>query len=91
MDSLPNDVDALKRLLREQQAINAQQAQTLAIKQTRIDQLEEWLRLVRQRQFGRRSEKHTDQLEPHLFNEAELLATLPDEGEPVPAIAADAG
>ena len=55
---LPNDVDALKKII--------------ADKQQHIHLLEEQLRLERHRQFGAKSEKHPGQGE--LFNEAEQSA-----------------
>ena len=72
--SLPDDIDTLKRLLLEQHSINAEHSQLLSQKQTRIERLEELLRLLHQQQFGQRSEKHADQLS--LFNEVELLSAL---------------
>ena len=85
--SLPDDVDALKSLLLEKQAIIDQHSQLLTKQKTRIEQLEEWLRLLRQQQFGQRSEKHTDQQELQFFNEAELLSTLAgDDDEVGPSI-----
>ena len=54
-EQLPNDVDALKKII--------------ADKQQHIHILEEQLRLERHRQFGTKSEKHPGQGE--LFNEAE--------------------
>lgn len=57
-EQLPNDVDALKKII--------------ADKQQHIHILEEQLRLERHRQFGTKSEKHPGQGE--LFNEAEHSA-----------------
>lgn len=46
---------------------------------TRIQILEEQLQLLRAHQFGRRSEKHFNPDQIHLFNEAEVVADEPDE------------
>ncbi len=54
--SLPDDIDVLKRLLLK--------------KEQRIDLLEEQIRLLKQKRFGVSSEKSDQQVE--LFNEAEL-------------------
>lgn len=68
-DSLPNDVEALKKLVLQQQQ--------------RIGSLEETLRLERHRRFGSSSEKAPGQGE--LFNEAEVTAEVsePNKEEPV--------
>jgi len=51
----------------------------IAEQQKRIRILEEYLRLAKQKQFGRSSEKHPGQGE--FFNEAELVACAADESE----------
>lgn len=62
---LPDDVDALKALIIEQQS-------QLASKDTQLSVLREQLNLLLAKRFGRSSEKHSGQL--GLFNEAELAA-----------------
>ena len=84
--SLPDDVDRLKHKMLEQQTLLDQHCQIITRKQTRIEQLFELLRLLRQQHFGRRSEKHIDQLELQLFNETELLTSLPEEAQEEPTI-----
>jgi len=69
-DTLPNDIDALKRLVLAQQT-------TLVQKQDRITFLEEQVILFKHRQFGKSSEKSEQQAE--LFDEAE---TETDEAAP---------
>lgn len=64
-ESLPNDIEALKKLVLEQQK--------------RIGSLEEILRLERHRRFGARSEKAPGQGE--LFDEAEAIAETPEPDE----------
>ena len=63
---LPNDTKKLKALLFDKDVL-------LDKKQARIDLLEEALRFMRHKQFGKSSEKHIDQGE--LFNEAALSAS----------------
>lgn len=70
--SLPDDIDALKRLVVTQQQ--------------RITLLEEYIRLHKQRQFGASSEQHPGQSE--LFNEAEAAASEHDDTAPAASIAA---
>ena len=83
---LPDDPEVLKALLQQQQrTIEKQQAaldheqqraaqfqQKAARQQNHIELLEERLRRLLTRQFGRRAERFPDQFQ--LFNEAELLA-----------------
>lgn len=83
---LPDDPDALKALLQQQQRIlETQQAaldreqqrvvefqQKAARQQNHIELLEERLRRLLTHRFGRRAERFPDQFQ--LFNEAELLA-----------------
>ena len=80
LEQLPDDINALKRMVGEQQAVIEQHQrtitdhlETLCAKQTVIERLEEQLRLLKQRQFGKRSEKFPGQAELQFFNEAELL------------------
>ena len=63
VQTLPDDVEALK-------AIIANQDNIIALKQQRILQLEEFLLLSRAKKFGASTEKSPDQHE--MFNEAEL-------------------
>lgn len=69
-EQLPNDVDALKALLLQQQT-------QLQQKQQRIRLLEEQILLLRSRQFGSSSEKAPGQL--GFFNEAEVGEAESDE------------
>lgn len=61
--ALPDDVEALKRIIADQKNI-------IALKEQRITQLEEYLLLSRTKTFGASTEKSADQRE--MFNEAEL-------------------
>jgi transposase len=84
---LPDDPDALKALLLAQQRTIEQQQAALDQEQHRarrqqnhIHLLEERLRHLLTRQFGRRAERFPDQFQ--LFNEAELLAqAAPDDDD----------
>lgn len=76
---LPDDVDALRKLvlelqstLDEKQSTIAEQRSVIETKQSLIDQLEEWVRLLRSQKFGRSSERAIDPEQPGLFNEAEV-------------------
>ena len=87
LEQLPDDINALKRMVGEQQAVIERkqkalehqqrkitdQLETISAKQSVIERLEEQLRLLQQRQFGKRSEKSPGQAELQFFNEAELL------------------
>lgn len=74
-DTLPDDVDLLKKMVQ-------QQARTIAT-------LEEYIRLAKQQRFGASSEKSPDQTQ--LFNEAEdVLAADVDKAEDLP-VEVDAG
>jgi transposase len=77
-DSLPDDVQALKDIIRAQQEL-------MGLQQQRIDQLLEQFRLARHRQFGASSEKAPGQGE--FFNEAEQLTDMlrQDADESTPA------
>ena len=68
-DTLPNDPDVLKQMLREAVAGRQSDYDT-------IQQLQEQVALLRQRLFGRKSEQSVDPQSPQLamFNEAESLA-----------------
>lgn len=80
LESLPDDVDALKRLVQEKQAVIDHHRDTISTKQTVIERLEELLRYFQHQRFGSHSEKHPGQGELHFFNEAELLqAETPDD------------
>ena len=97
---LPDDVEALKALLRSQQAAHEaahQQAiaQTLDEAMRHIDHLYEQFVLLRHRHFGASTEQSTGQA--RLFDEAEALAatsTAEQDQAPIPSpgeAAADAG
>lgn len=73
IDSLPDDVDALKRLVQQKQSLIDRHRDTISAKQTVIERLEELLRHYQHERFGARSEKHPGQGELQFFNEAELL------------------
>jgi transposase len=77
--SLPNDLNALKAMLQQQQDLIEKQQSELSVaqqqssrQQQQIERLEERLRYLLRQQFGQRAERHPDQYQ--LFNEAELLA-----------------
>lgn len=96
MDGLPNnlptDSDALIALLKKQQLLTEQQLahsqqrneqlqKSVQSKTLTIEKLEERLRLLLIRQFGKKSERlNPDQF--NLFNEAELTAEAPLDDEP---------
>lgn len=69
---LPDDVESLQALLLEQDAIIKEKTQ-------RITVLEEYIRYVKQRLYGRSSERDVNQGE--LFNEAEIIAGSVEEAE----------
>ena len=80
--TLPDDPAALKALLQQQQQAFehtlGQYQQRTDRQQTRIEVLEERLRRLMAKQFGRSSEQHPGQFS--LFNEAELLEQIaPDD------------
>ena len=66
-------IDRKQKALEQQQREITAHLKTLCAKQTVIERLEEQLRLLKQRQFGKRSEKFPGQAELQFFNEAELL------------------
>lgn len=94
IQTLPDDVDELKRLLRESHAANATlrasiSATTSTLRTTRKEleaeqveneRLRERLRLYLQKRFGPSSEKTTDD-QLQIFNEAEALADLDTESD----------
>ncbi|MCP5426465.1 MAG: IS66 family transposase [Gammaproteobacteria bacterium] len=86
LSELPHDVESLQQMLAEQWTVIAEQSQKLTQKQDRIAYLEEQLRLLSQRHFGRRSEGHREQLELQLFNEAEVVADQAPVAEEPPPI-----
>lgn len=65
-----------QQIIVEQQHIIEKKSAVIEQQKARIRMLEEYLRLARQKQFGRSSEKHPDQGE--IFNEAELAACAMD-------------
>ncbi|GAB4352135.1 MAG: IS66 family transposase [Methylohalobius crimeensis] len=70
LSSLPDDIEALKQLVLDQQQALVQKEQTIVNREQRIAVLEEFIRLEKLRRFAARSEKAPSQQE--LFNEAEL-------------------
>jgi len=77
LKSLPDDVEALKRIIVDQLNVISEKEKTLAekdhiisVKEQRIAVLEEFVRLQKLKQFCARTEKSADQQE--MFNEAEL-------------------
>lgn len=68
-DTLPDDIDALKQLVLAQQDSLEHSQKQLVKKQARIQFLEEQVLLFKHRQFGKSSEKSTQQTE--LFDEVE--------------------
>lgn len=81
MNSLPENNEISSKTTQEtivalQQMLDAK-SQVIDAQKKRIAVLEEYLRLARQKQFGRSSEKHPGQGE--IFNEAELAACEADD------------
>jgi transposase len=66
-------IDRKQKALEQRQRKIDSHLETISRKQTLIKRLEEQLRLLQQRRFGKSSEKNLDQIELQLFNEAELL------------------
>lgn len=71
---------SIQEMLREQQDIITKKSTVIAQQKLRIEILEEYLRLAKQKQFGRSSEKNPNQDE--FFNEAELAACAIEAIEP---------
>jgi len=67
-----NDTDSVQEIILEQRQIIEKKSTVIAQQKLRIEILEEYLRLAKQKMFGRSSEKNLNQDE--LFNEAELTA-----------------
>jgi len=67
-----NDTETAQKIILEQQQIIDKKSSVIEQQKKRILILEEYLRLAKQKQFGRSSEQHPGQGE--LFNEAELAA-----------------
>ncbi|MFA5530643.1 MAG: IS66 family transposase [Thiohalomonadaceae bacterium] len=79
-DNLPNDVEALKALFIQQQALVAEQQTQLRRQDAQITSLREQLNILLAKRFGPSSEKsHSDQL--GLFNEAESAIDAKDTPE----------
>jgi len=72
-DTLPTSVAELQQLLLEKQSLIDKQAKTITDAQTRLNVLEEKLRLLNQKHFAKSSEKNAGQAELQFLNEAELL------------------
>jgi transposase len=70
---IPDSVDALQQIIREQQAALERQQATIEEQAERIAFLEEWKRLVTSQRFGSKSEKIPAE-QGRLFNEAEVEA-----------------
>ena len=79
-DSSPADPDSFQNVLLEKDQIIQQKSVVIAQQKQRIKLLEEYLRLARQKHFGRSSEQHSGQGE--IFNEAELAACAVEEEAP---------
>jgi transposase len=75
LDTLPDDVDALKSLVVEQQAALNRQEHKLVHQSQFIEQLLEQIKLGRHRQFGASSERYSLRQLQLLFNEAEAAAS----------------
>ena len=75
-----NDSASHQEIILEQRQIIEKKSAVIAQQKKRIEMLEEYLRLARQKQFGRSSEKHPGQGD--IFNEAELAVCAIDEDEP---------
>ncbi len=74
MTDLPDDIDQLKVLVCQLQAINQAQAESLAELRSQIQHLLEQLSLSNSKRFGKQSEK----ADKGTFNEAEQQASLPE-------------
>jgi len=70
------DTATVQDIILEQQQIIEKKSTVIAQQKLRIDLLEEYLGLAKQKQFGRSSEKNLNQEE--IFNEAELAACAID-------------
>lgn len=73
MRELPEDVDALRAFVLEQQREIETHRERIELQATQIRQLEEYVRLLKHHRFGRTSEQ-ADPAQRGLFNEAEVLA-----------------
>lgn len=69
-----NEVKTEQEIILEQQQIIESKSVLIELQDKRIKMLEDYLRLAKQKQFGKSSEKHPGQGE--LFNEAELTAAV---------------
>jgi len=67
--SSPTSPDSFQDILLEKDQVIQQKSVVIAQQKQRIQLREEYLRLARQKQFGRSSEKHSGQGD--IFNEAE--------------------
>jgi len=81
--SSPADLDSFQDILLEKDQVIQQKSDVIAQQKQRIKLLEEYLRLARQKQFGRSSEKNPGQGE--IFNEAELATCSAEEEQPAEA------
>jgi len=71
-----NDMESVQEIILEQRQIIERKSTVIAQQKLRIEILEDYLRLAKQKMFGRSSEKNPNQDE--LFNEAELAACALD-------------
>jgi len=78
------DIDILQDILVKKDHIIEQKSVVIEQQKQRIQELEEYLRLARQKQFGRSSEKEKHPGQGELFNEAELVDdTIDDDVPPI--------
>ncbi|MFB5764142.1 IS66 family transposase zinc-finger binding domain-containing protein, partial [Paenibacillus medicaginis] len=81
------DIQTDSLTLEQLQQQNKKLAQQLTEATAKLQWYEEQFRLAQHKRFGASSEKtHPDQMELHLFNEAEVLAVAPGEEPPMEKI-----
>lgn len=88
IQTLSDDVELLKKIVREQGTTIEQLTQALDANKRYTEHLEESLLLARQHRFGRRSEKDQNQSELALFDDPDLLAIEPPPEDPPVEVAA---
>lgn len=81
-ETLPNDIDILKKLLLSERQRSARKDEKLAQLEKRYHYMLEQFRLAQQKQFGKSSEAHSSQHE--LFNEAEQLTDIENDQKVLP-------
>lgn len=79
--ALPDNIDDLKEIIEARDKILLEKEKALAKKTKKIELLEEYLRVLKAKQFGRSSERHISDAQVSLFNEAEQLDASSDENE----------